>query len=151
MGHFAVAVFTSDENQSIHDLLTPHGQNVEVKPYVYVARAQLDSYEIGGHWKDWLILKNKGEIFARLKTKTCDAAFVRDINFEAMRRRKTAFSTYDVITPDGIWHAIGEMDSRCISPTAPEDEDAWEIHYYDRFIKPALDNNCYLTVVDCHI
>ena len=63
----------------------------------------------------------------------------------------TAFSTYAVVTPDGKWHAPGKMGWWGFASETPEDEWMWENNYYDRFIKPALENNWYLTIVDCHI
>lgn len=65
--------------------------------------------------------------------------------------RMTSFSTYAVVTPDGKWHAPGDMGwFGCSSET--DDEDAvWHETYYDTFIRPAIENGWYLTIVDCHI
>jgi len=66
-------------------------------------------------------------------------------------KRMTNFSTYAVVTPDGKWHAPGEMGWFGCS-TESDDEDAvWHDTYYERFIKPAIENGWYLTIVDCHI
>jgi hypothetical protein len=62
--------------------------------------------------------------------------------------RETTFSTYTVITPDGKWHSQGEIG--WWGDTA-EEERAWQRGYHDRFIKPAIENNWYMVIVDCHI
>ncbi len=63
----------------------------------------------------------------------------------------TAFNTYAVITPDGVWHAPGDMGWFGMSSESTSEVRSWEDEYYDRFIKPALTNGWYLTIVDCHI
>lgn len=259
MSHYTVAVFMTDESQSVDTLLAPYDENIEVAPYVWSTKTELirrerqrlqkifdesysawkrdpkgyeadadsmhieylkmlpelmkmtdeqlyqkivkereyqlnidgdvittynpdskwDWYEVGGRWSDMLIRKGTKE--------NCDEAYVSDINFEVMQReaiaelqpyekamknssvlakeemrekyptrkeyikRKTAFSTYAVITPDGQWHAPGKMGWWAISTATLEQERAWDLNYYERFIKPALENNWYLVIVDCHI
>ena len=163
MGHFSVAVFTTDNRRSLAKLLAAYDGNTVNNP-----NAKWDWYTIGGLWKDSLILKGK--------KKGCDAAFVPDIDFEAMKRRAVAelrpfekatkdsclsekamrerhpteqeyserlpaFSTCAVITPNGRWHESDTSD----------DLWAWDLNYYDRFIKPALENNWHMAIVDCHI
>lgn len=66
-------------------------------------------------------------------------------------RRETLFQTYAVITPDGVWHAPGEMGWWAMSSETPDQARTWQDSYYDRFIKPAIDNGWYITIVDCHI
>jgi len=66
-------------------------------------------------------------------------------------KRLTNFSTYAVVTPDGNWHEPGEMGWFGISGASPEAEREWELSYYDRFTKPAIENNWFITIVDCHI
>ena len=166
MSHFAVAVFTTDKKQSIKKLLAP---------YKY---CEWDDYRIGGRYKDTLITKTTNTL---KEPKNCDAAFVSDIDFKAMRqrdiaklrpygkalndiiygrrymreryptkeeyiKRETAFGTYAVITPDGEWHCPDDMDTYSIH----EDEREWDLTYYEQFIKPALENGWYMTIVDCH-
>lgn len=41
MSHYTVAVFTSDKKQSIHELLAPYDENIEVEPYIEATKAQL--------------------------------------------------------------------------------------------------------------
>lgn len=65
--------------------------------------------------------------------------------------KKTCFKTYAVITPDGKWHAPGEMGSWAMSSETPEERTEWDLKYYERFIVPAIKNNWHLTIVDCHI
>ena len=58
---------------------------------------------------------------------------------------------YAVVTKAGVWHSKGEMGwFACSSETADESLD-WDLNFFERFIQPAIDNNDYLTVVDCHI
>ncbi|MDR1558698.1 MAG: hypothetical protein LBS84_03175 [Clostridiales bacterium] len=275
MSHFTVAVFTSDENQSIDDLLAPYDENIECAPYVWRTREELiqgqksslqntvkglyaewmkdpdayeaqcksnpghiaylksvperlewtdeqfyqeaihgyepeeltedggvlsthnpkskwDWYEVGGRWQGSLILKDGAEGYRGSPglmtemTENHDAAYMRDIDFEAMYRRnaaqiapyaeaiknsfyteeymkakypteeeyirsRTEFYTHAVITPDGVWHESGQMGWFGFSAATPEDEREWRNRYYERFIKPALEHNWYLTIVDCHI
>ncbi len=64
---------------------------------------------------------------------------------------QTSFSTYAVVTPDGEWHAPGKDDFRGSLAKMSDEEWAWILGYYERFIKPALDNNWYLVIVECEI
>jgi hypothetical protein len=66
-------------------------------------------------------------------------------------KRSTAFHTYAVVTPDGIWHETGKMGWFGMTHASPEEEREWELNYCERFIKPAIDNNWTVTIVDCHI
>ncbi len=147
----------------------------------YNPDAKWDTKKIGGKFKGMLIRKGEG-----VKSKGCNKAFVREIDFEAIHQRAlaklepyekamknschmepymrelyptkdeyiaraTIFSTYAVVTPDGIWHAPGRMSWWGISTETPEQRREWQLGYYERFIKPALDKNLYLVIVDCHI
>jgi len=154
--------------------------------------AQWDDYCIGGRWHGELILK-RGKTGIRgipgLLTEPSDnydGAYVRDINFERMRRRdrmqlstyeeakkesldfgedflaycrdeedyiqrNTTFGTYAVITPDGKWHAPGSIGWFGFSTDTAETKRAWDLEYHERFLKPALENNWYMVIVDCHI
>ena len=69
---------------------------------------------------------------------------------ETYARQCAEFSTYAVITPDGEWHAPGNMGwFGCSSESAEEFRD-WYDHYRERFIESA-DEDVYLTFIDCHI
>ncbi len=65
--------------------------------------------------------------------------------------RQSLFQTYAVITPDGAWHAPGVMGWFGITSEAPAQEREWQLAYHERFIKPAIENGWYITIVDCHI
>ena len=65
--------------------------------------------------------------------------------------RETVFSTYAVVTPDGTWHAPGEMGWWAMSSETGDEIIAWDLGYYEHFIKPAIENNWHITIVDCHI
>lgn len=64
--------------------------------------------------------------------------------------KNTHFTTYAVVTPDGEWHAPGEMGWFSSSETGQE-ETEWELAYHERFIEPAMKNGWHITLVDCHI
>lgn len=69
---------------------------------------------------------------------------------ETYARQQGEFSSYAVVTPDGGWHAPGEMGwFGCSSESAEEARD-WYDHYKERFIDTA-DPDWILTIVDCHI
>lgn len=59
--------------------------------------------------------------------------------------------TYCVITPDGEWHAPGNIGFFAMTDATPEEEDEWVDKWYERFYIPAIKNNWYITIVDCHI
>jgi hypothetical protein len=66
-------------------------------------------------------------------------------------KQMTAFHTYAVVTPNGEWHAPGEMGWFGVSSETPEEARTWQLGYYERFIRPAIENHRYMVVVDCHI
>ena len=65
--------------------------------------------------------------------------------------RHKRFKTFAVLTPDGVWHAPGEMGWFGVSSDTPEGERNWDFGYYNNFIKPAIVKQWYMTIVDCHI
>ena len=267
MSHFTVAVFMSDDTQSVGDLIAPYDEGLAVAPYVAATKAEVilderarlqsvfkgdyarwkqdpsryesgharpedieylreipdrmtwpdeklyleavkdcefqlnangdllstynpdskwDWYDIGGRWQGLLILKGNKEglrgspSFGEKMSEGYDGAFVSDIDFAAMKRRDaaeidpyekamedaelrgiflgredycermTTFHTYAAVTPDGEWHAAGEMGWFEPSET-PEEERAWQLDYHERFIQPAIENHLYMVIVDCHI
>ena len=56
-----------------------------------------------------------------------------------------------VVTPDGVWHEKGQVGWFATSTETPEESIKWDEEFMDRFIKPVIEQNQYLTVVDCHI
>lgn len=60
------------------------------------------------------------------------------------------FNTYAVVTPDGKWHAPGEMWWFGVSTESDDECMDWYDHYKERFIDTA-DPEWILTIVDCHI
>jgi len=56
-----------------------------------------------------------------------------------------------VVTPDGEWYEKGEMGWFCATSETAEESLEWDLNFYERFIKEAIEKNYYLTVVDCHI
>lgn len=65
--------------------------------------------------------------------------------------KMTEFTTFAALTPDGEWHEKGSMGWFGMSSETPDEDTAWHKSYYDAFIKPALENNWTITLVDCHI
>ena len=57
---------------------------------------------------------------------------------------------YAVVTKDG-WYSKGDMGWFCASSETAEESLDWDLNFFERYIQPAIDNNDYLTVVDCHI
>ena len=56
-----------------------------------------------------------------------------------------------VVTPDGEWHEPGVMGWFGFSSESNEDGLKWDLEFHKTFIEPAIENNWYVTVVDCHI
>ena len=63
---------------------------------------------------------------------------------------RASFTTYAVITPDGEWHAQGDMGWFGCSSATPDEARDWNDHYKERFID-SQDEDLILTIVDCHI
>lgn len=60
------------------------------------------------------------------------------------------FSTYAVVTPDGVWHSPGDVGWFGMSTETDDEWSEWVNNYYDRFFKDA-DPDLIVTMVDCHI
>lgn len=69
-------------------------------------------------------------------------------NKEIFAESFSSFYTYAVITPDGVWHSIGEMLMFGLSDDY-EDLPEWCINWADRFVKPYQDK--WIVVIDLHI
>ena len=67
---------------------------------------------------------------------------------ESYALRCSKFSTYAVITPDGIWHEAGELGWFAISGASPEDKRKWA-YEYEALVSQYPDATA--TFVDCHI
>lgn len=61
-----------------------------------------------------------------------------------------AFTTYAVVTPNGLWHEKAQMGWFGMDNSTPEGNDDWNKNYKRRFIDKA-DPNWIMTIVDCHI
>lgn len=69
---------------------------------------------------------------------------------EEYASRNSAFRTWAVVTPDGVWHEAGQMGwFGCHSATAEDERDFSD--NYHKFIEQAIENNWFVTVIDCHI
>lgn len=70
-------------------------------------------------------------------------------NKENYVKQCTTFSTYAVITPDGVWHAPGEMGWFGFSSEKFDDKNTFVDEFYENFIKPNQDK--VISIIDCHI
>lgn len=145
----------------------------------YNPNSKWDWYEVGGRWSDMLFAKDDMCRHDSLAVSNINFDIMRECELEGLTpyqeyingdhfykkeyllsrypneetyiKKMTEFSTFAVLTPDGQWHEKGEMGwFGCSSETSDEDT-AWCDGYYDAFIKPALENGWWLTIVDCHI
>lgn len=69
---------------------------------------------------------------------------------EVFAKSQATFSTYAVVTPDGVWHSPGDMGWFGASTESDDDWRKWNEEYMDRFINNQ-DPDYIITVVDCHI
>lgn len=138
--------------------------------------AKWDWYEVGGRWSGMLLTKN-GEYWDSAKLKDIDwekmkelkeakytatwenepegihryfAGILEDDTKESYVKRMCEFSTFAIITTDGIWYEEGMMGWFGMSSSTNEDVRSWSEAYFDKFIKDE-DPETILTIVDCHI
>lgn len=95
----------------------------------YNPNSKWDWYEIGGRWHNALI-----------ENDVCRVGDLKD----------KSFVTYAVVTPDGKWHAPGEMGWFGMSSETDGEKSEWDKTYKKRFIDTA-DPSWYVFIVDCHI
>ena len=69
---------------------------------------------------------------------------------ETYARRQAQFSTFAVVTSDGIWLEKGSCGWFGWSDETPEEAQDWEDNYIKNFIENT-DPDTVLTIVDCHI
>lgn len=69
---------------------------------------------------------------------------------ENYAKQSSSFNTYAVVDTDGKWYEEGEMGWFAISSATIEEENEWEISFFDKFIKNR-DPEEYITILDCHI
>lgn len=144
----------------------------------YNPKSKWDWYSYGGRWGGLLISKETGEHcdealvsdidFEKMEQEELEglSSYEDAINKsffkpEYMRRMyptediykliSTSFWTRAVLTPDGEWHELGEMGWFGMSSEEPEDVQEWAVNYYDRFMKPAIENGWHITIIDYHI
>lgn len=73
---------------------------------------------------------------------------VRGMTREQFVESESHLSFRAVLTPDGIWHEVGDMLGFGLSSETPEEMYEWDLAFADRFLS---DDDLTLTVVDCHI
>ena len=65
-------------------------------------------------------------------------------------RRLTLFSTYAVVTDDGVWHGKGDMGWFGMSSESDDEALDWDNEYWNRFLAN-LNPDTVITILDCHI
>lgn len=161
--------FEEDDDYEVDDIKGIRG-------YWFNPNAKWDWYSIGGRWGGLLLVDGKkcdhafasqvdwyGMEQARLKElepfENCSARkWYKPEYFQELYpteedyiNANTMFSTYAVITPDGEWHAPGEMGWFGCSSESPDEGRTFKDRYWKNFIEPAIKNNWHITIVDCHI
>ena len=63
--------------------------------------------------------------------------------------KETAFHTFALLTPEGVWHEPGQMGWFACDDSTPESQADYD-KFFDEFIKNA-DPELSLTIIDCHI
>lgn len=143
----------------------------------YNPKSKWDWWVIGGRFSNLLLLKDKSQCDTALTSdidfeaiqeyyaselrpyeEAMTKSFMKERymrerfrNEEEYIKLQSTFTTYAVVTPDGEWHAPGDMGWWGMSSETPEEERAWTMSYHERFIKPAIEKGWYMTIVDCHI
>lgn len=151
------------------------GKNGEIYS-TYNKDAKWDWYDIGGRWKNMLIDKY-GNKTNSLMVKDIDwKAMQKEIeeylipykeyiensrcqkeellkkypNEEVYKNKKTKFSTYAALMPNGEWIEPGEMGWWGMSNASNEQLNEFYDNYEENILKK-VDENWRLTIVDCHI
>lgn len=172
MSHFRVAVLHYPE-QDIKDLLEPYDEDIEVPEYLLYTREQaiakareyncnkdLSDEECWEWEAEGYITDSLGNIYSTYNPKSKwdywteieNLGRVGDFHPKSDTHAvgATAFATYAVVTPDGEWHAPGEVGWWGMSTDSAEDWVDWCLNYEERWIR-GVDQDLELTIVDCHI
>lgn len=65
-------------------------------------------------------------------------------------KKMCEFSTYAVLTADGVWHEAGKMGWWACTEQTPAESGEWEDIFYEHFLKPRKMDDL-ISIVDCHI
>lgn len=108
----------------------------------YNPDSKWDWYQVGGRWPDSLYDWKHGY--------WCDSLKLADWDMNYDDEHHNMFEcTYAVVTPNGEWHAPGEMGWFAMSSETPEEYARWKARYKNEMLK--ADPDWYITIVDCHI
>lgn len=99
----------------------------------YNPKSKWDWYEVGGRWDGVLMDKSGNGL---------NKGYINQINWE-----KTDVP-FAFITPDGDWYERGKMGWWC-AISNEKDQDDWNKEFIN--IIKELDDDVYVTAVDCHI
>lgn len=170
MSHYSVLVVTkTDRISELEKLLAPFDESLEVAPYIYKTKEELDEldwitseddifdehgnllttynpnskwdwYSIGGRWSGGLHVVDDKLIH------DCNSLPIRLWDIE------DDFCTYAVLLPDGSWYSPGEMGWWGMSSESEDEWNSWADGYVDAMKElKRLWPNWFVTLVDCHI
>ncbi|WCF05941.1 hypothetical protein NDS46_16320 [Paenibacillus thiaminolyticus] len=129
----------------IQEAIDPLGLTVEIEgfhvPASLAPSFQIAASEASNEWES--VISGKGFFKPEYYLK-------RYGDKESFIKERLSFSTYAVITPDGVWHAKGDMGWFGMGSESLEEAKEFSVSYYDTFIRDANPEH-YLAVVDCHI
>lgn len=115
----------------------------------YNPNSKWDWYAYGGRWGDGLKLKptcERASDYEDPNEAFCDDAVVEDLDIDNMND----FHTYAVLTPDGEWHAPGEMGWFACSSETEDEYDVWSREYKSKFLDSAQPH-WHVYLMDLHI
>lgn len=163
----------------VDSLLAPYDESLDVEPYLDLTREQLIEYgykrlitkpdppmvmddetcynaaieyfdpepenigEDGGLYSTY----NPNSKWDYYTSGLCER--VRDLDFEGDDDWKAV--TYAVVMPDGDWIAPGTVGWFGWSTESEDQWELWRENFYNQFWKPAIEQDWWVTVVDCHI
>lgn len=176
MSHYVVAVIHRAD-QNIEDLLAPYDEDLKVAPYLEYTKEEAIEYGkknyTPGHtdeelWKmvaDGYETDDQGNIYSNYNPASkwdwyqvggrwnnelptihgpANEARIADID------KSKDFTSYAVITPNGIWYAPGDMGWFGYSSETEDEAKKWHDEWQKRWIDNQ-DPELIMTIVDCHI
>lgn len=127
----------------------------------YNPKSKWDWWSLGGRWSGELLLKPgtggvEGEAGTFNNETGIDMAFLKDVDFEAIKERGTndehenpEFVTHSVLDENG-WHEPSEMGWWGMTYNETETWEQWCAKYHERWLSNPTDKTV-IAVVDCHI
>lgn len=104
-------------------------------------------------WKEW----EAGKEFS-FDDENFDFAFYKPEYLKSLYKNAETYARFKatpwmraIVTPDGVWHEVGEMGWWGCSDETGEDLLDWVDHFAERFILPYSNGEYEIVAVDCHI